>query len=90
MHLIENWKSCFGVPGRPRLKTSELTLTCTTVVRILKIKFAQRAAASPQTRDTSGKCGEGRTILSNFSCLTYRLVSATLKERRRFVRNFGG
>lgn len=76
MHLIENLKSCFLVPGRQQLKTSELTLTCKTVVRILKIKFVQKAVISLQTGPRKKEPEwRGEQCYQNLSRLTYRLVS---------------
>lgn len=58
------------------MKTSELTLTCKTVVRILKIKFVQKAVISLQTGPRKKEPGWlGEQCYQNFSCLTYRLVS---------------
>lgn len=74
--MIENLKSCFLVPGRQQLKTSELTLTCKTVVRILKIKFVQKAVISLQTGPRKKEPEwRGEQCYQNLSRLTYRLVS---------------
>lgn len=81
MHLIENLKSCFLVPGRQQLKTPELTLTCKTVVRILKIKFVQKAVISLQTGPRKKEPEwRGEQCYQNFSRLTYRLVSEIHKD----------
>lgn len=74
--MIENLKSCFLVPGRQQLKASELTLTCKTVVRILKIKFVQKAVISLQTGPRKKEPEwRGEQCYQNLSRLTYRLVS---------------